>query len=31
MGKVNVAISISQKRFDMIVFTGSTDKGKLVA
>jgi aldehyde dehydrogenase (NAD+) len=30
-GAVNVAIAITQKPFDVILFTGSTEKGKLVA
>jgi len=30
-GAVNVAIAITQKPFDVICFTGSTEKGKLVA
>lgn len=30
-GGVDVAIAITQKKFDIICFTGSTEKGKLVA
>jgi len=30
-GEVNVAIRASQTKSDMIIFTGSTDKGKMVA
>ncbi len=30
-GKVNVAISLTSKKFDLICFTGSSEKGKLVA
>ena len=30
-GKVNTAIALSNQRFDLITFTGSTEKGKLIA
>jgi len=30
-GKVNIAVALTSKKFDFICFTGSTDKGKLVA